>query len=203
MSDYKIVYVTSGTPSLDGVDLPVGVTWCSTQYAEQECGSSARENTIWVVRAHSNTATRIRRNGVGYISTHGSRNTTDWLNRIKSYVDNGTLGFAADPCDKRQRPRKTMAPCVTINSNGIIDKPFVGASIKPPATPHTTLVTQVDIHEDTFPLDTTLEAALNGARLEDDGTLPEDGMITIKWEKVAGRDQLRKFTVTVDYKESN
>lgn len=208
MSDYKIVYVTSGTPRLDGVELPGGVTWCSTQYAEQECGSSARENTIWVVRGGTDISAYIRQNGIGYISTFSSRNPTSWLNTVKQDADAGNLNLAADQCEKRGFQRKTMAPCVTIDAttikSTIIDKPFVGASIKQPATPHTTLVTNVDIAKEVDPVGDVMHYASEASRLDGlDSEFPEGGMITLKWEKVAGRDQLRKFTVTVDYKESN
>lgn len=224
MSDLTIYYVDdveNGAPYLTPRERPEGVRSVSARsvVANALPDSVAREDVVWVVKYGTPAHGYLREHAQGRISSFSASKAQSWL----SLVAAGPTGCSTPAEDCRPAVKATglgstdngKRSHTTINVSAgqvIVDSSRITASklladqaiIKEPAKPHTTLITQVDVH-DVSPVNDTLYNALEVSKLEgmDGDQFPEDGNITIQWSKVHGRTNLRKFTITIDYKESN
>lgn len=190
-----------------------------------------REDVVWVVKHGTPAHDYLREHAQGRISSFSVSKPESWL-RLVAGNPTFYSNLAADcrpavkatglgSTDNGKKIDASVIDGSTITTHTIdaselqsgVNRAFenLNATAKTmglrasyePASPHTTLITHMDIEQESYPLDTLLDEALNASRVQDDATLPEDGSITIQWSKVHGRTNLRKFTVTIDYKESN
>lgn len=167
-------------------------------------------NIIWVVKGGTRAQSFLLENAKGRISDYI---TPIWIDRMLGASDADFLRLSDAISDRNPHLSlksgvidAVMATGAPVVNNYI--KPSHGLTtlspnvIKAPAQPRTTLVTQLEV--DSFPAETittALTSAIGSSTLNEAMELPSDGMVTLKWEKVVGRDSLRKFTVTVDYKD--
>ncbi|GAA1411847.1 hypothetical protein AUR04nite_00720 [Glutamicibacter uratoxydans] len=230
MSNLRVIYVVESdntTPRLDGVSLPPGATWCSPNYAVRRCGDSGSANIVWVVRGRTEAAKAIRENGTGRISTYSTPDANDWLKEVAddpadcsspcgNILAVPAVGLASTEAGRRAQtedaygiPGARLALGGKVNPEKVqesINRAIAGGGLKlpeePKAEPRTTLVTQVEVMDAVDPIGDTLHYAKEAAGVDRDA-FPEDGLVSIQWTKVHGRTNLRKFTITVDFKESN
>lgn len=221
MTDYKVVYVSgSDSPSWSIIrDMPDNVTWCRDSWAKKNCVDEKHANTVWIVRGNTEVASYIYAHGVGRTSTFSSKNPAEWMNEVAQNPEGCSVkcagidllpppvpavGLAATEAGRRDFAIGGKVDPEKVQES--INRAIAGGGLKfheePKAEPRTTLVTQVEVLDAVDPIGDTLHYAKEAAGVDRDA-FPEDGLVSIQWTKVHGRNNLRKFTITVDFKESN
>lgn len=218
---YSLIFVTEpdSQEMIANKDVPdeVRATYLRSSDLTDHSYDSARKlddpNIIWVVKGNTEAVDFLLKNAKGRISDYSS---PGWVDRMLGASDADFLRLSDAISDRNtcislklgvlDAVMATGAPVVNNYSSpslapglGRVRKQFNSVH---PAEPRTTLITQLEV--DSFPAETittALTSAIGSSTLSEAMELPGDGMVTLKWEPVVGRDSLRKFTVTVDYKE--
>lgn len=231
---YYVDDAENGAPYLTPQVRPEGVRSVSARalVANAVPNGVASEDAIWVAKHGTPAHDYLREHAKGRISTFSVSKPETWLPLVMGNprlyskpAENCRPAVKATGLGSTDNGKKIDANVIdgasitthTIDASELqsgVNRAFenLNATAKTmglrasyePASPHTTLITQVDVH-DVSPINDTLYYALDASKLEgmDGEQFPEDGNITIQWSKVHGRTNLRKFTVTIDYKESN
>lgn len=219
---YSLIFVTEpdSQEMIANKDVPDGVraTYLrSSELTDYSCSSAKKlddPTIIWVVKGYTKAVDFLLKNAKGRISDYSS---PGWIDRMLGASGRELLRLS-DVISERNTyisAKSGVLDAGMINGAPVINnyisnyvKPSHGATtlnpnvIKAPAEPRTTLVTQLEV--DSFPAETittALTSAIGASSLSEAMELPSDGMVTLKWEPVVGRDSLRKFSVTVDYKD--
>lgn len=218
---YELIFVTEpdSQDMIAGKHVPDAMRATYTRSSELIDGSyiSTRKlddpNIIWVVKSDTKAHSLLLKEARGRISDYSSNS---WVDRMLGASNKEALRLSDAISDRNPHlslksgvidaVMATGAPVVNNYSSpslapslGRVRKQFNSVH---PAEPRTTLITQLEV--DSFPAETittALTSAIGSSTLNEAMELPSDGMVTLKWEKVVGRDSLRKFTVTVDYKD--
>ncbi|MEG2778876.1 MAG: hypothetical protein RR905_06315 [Aurantimicrobium sp.] len=221
---YTVVYVSdegNGAPRLDApARCYVTQIRASSIVAGNMPSSMGLAGIVWAVKHGTPAHEYLREHAAGRISSFSAFSAKEWLPKV--VADPEFLSYPTE--DVRPAVKATglgstdngkKIDASVINGESItthmiasshvpLGKLATSEVVNEPARPHTTLITQVDVG-DVSPVNDTLYNALEASKLEGmyGDQFPEDGNITIQWSKVHGRTNLRKFTITVDYKESN
>lgn len=224
--------VANGAPWLDHEDRGMVPTVTAGGVVKDAYrGTVGQSHYLWVVKAGTPAHAHLCEHATGRISTFSSFPAKEWLSRVIANQERlsypaedfrpAVKGNGLGSTDNGKKIDASVIDGTTITTRTIdgvalqagVNRAFenLNNTVKTmglrashePTGPRTTLITQVDVN-DVSPINDTLYNALVASGVEDlDGDqFPEDGNITIQWSKVHGRTNLRKFTITVDYKES-